>query len=105
MKTYIGGKPTFLLAIRHPYGDKFTGKLITFHILSGKSMNKTRVLFFNTKVTCCHHFPQTILDLYTVFHDSGLCCGEETHMHPFMEKYFLLKNEADVQHSCGKFIV
>lgn len=50
-------------------------------------------------------FPGTMLYLYTVFHDSDLCCGEEMHMHPFMEKYFLLKNEADVQHSCGKFIV
>lgn len=46
-----------------------------------------------------------MLRLYTVFNDGDLCCGEEMHMHPFMEKYFLLKNEADVQHSCGKFIV
>lgn len=70
-------------------------------------MNKTRMPFFKPKkkwqaVTI---FPLMMLRLYTVFNDGDLCCGEEMHMHPFMEKYFLLKNEADVQHSCGKFIV
>lgn len=81
-------------------------KLVIFSIPSGKSMNETRMLFFKPrKWSAVTIFPRMMMYLYTVFHDSDLCCGEETHMHPFMEKYFLLKNEADVQHSCGKFIV